>query len=205
MSRKPDIGKILARGSARKRSKIILQDRIRTLKGKPLLPEEEKAAIYESFSTPREREVYNEMMDSHARIVNHYYKYVMSFYDFERLLYRCKYSFLLNYDEIKEAIEKGDKNRNLREEMLNEIDIEVEDMIVMSYRDVINHYHAVLLFMKNKKYNVPEMLQEYKIIYNAVKEENYNYDTIIDNEVVNLSLKHIEPDQHEIELKASEI
>lgn len=199
MSRKPDIGKLIAKGSARKRAEIYIRNIVAKTTGKRILTEREEAELFDTFITPNDVNTYNELLATHKRIARHYLHFLITFYDFERIFYRCKYYFLKELEDR----EKGDEelNRENREDNL-----ELEDMILINYRLLICNYKAGMRWIKDNKYTIPETIAEFERIYEVlITPENYCYETLIGDKVVTYDLAEIRIKEEEIERDISEI
>lgn len=189
MSKKIDLSKLLTKGSAKQRASLLIYhytilEVIDLYQGKdlkPILTDQEAKAIFDSFKDNREIKVYNDYRELNHKMVHSLKLFQHTGLTFERDYY--KYLYMA---EVFKKPEHKDKK--------NEYYTLAESVLIESYTKVINFYHAIKIYAKEKGYTnkyiltaIEEYLKYIQEVYNTYPIEMSN------GESMQMELSDIEP------------
>lgn len=194
MSKKIDLSKLLTKGSAKQRASLLIYhytilEVIDLYQGKdlkPILTDQEAKAIFDSFKDNREIKVYNDYRELNHKMVHSLKLFQHTGLTFERDYY--KYLYMA---EVFKKTEQKDKK--------NEWYTLAESVLIESYTKVINFYHAIKIYAKEKGYTnkyiltaIEEYLKYIQDVYNTYHIEMSN------GESMQMELRDIEPNYMEV-------
>lgn len=194
MSKKIDLSKLLTKGSAKQRASLLIYhytilEVIDLYKGKdlkPILTDQEAKAIFDSFKDNREIKIYNDYRDLHNKMLHSLKLFQHTGLTFERDYYKYLY--------MAEVFKKtGDKDRK------NEYYTIAESVLIDSYTKVVNFYHAIKIYAKERGYTnkyiqtaIEEYLKYIQDVYDTYSVEMNN------GESMQMKLSDIEPNYMDI-------
>jgi hypothetical protein len=192
MSRKPDISKLLTKGSAKQRAALliyhytILEAQAYT-KIKPILTDQEEKAIFDSFKDNREAKIYNEYRSLNRDFITTIKHLYYTGLQFERDYYK----YLYERQIFKNEKDKKQKNRAY---------VLSESLLLNSYSRYINFFTALKVYAKERGYTNRYILDSMDTYLEGIQ-GLYNHYPIETEEGVELSqsFEDIEPDYEEVQ------
>lgn len=200
MSKKIDLSKLLTKGSAKQRAALLIYHYtileaielnkdtkvIKGLETKPILTEIEARAIFNSFKDTKEIKVYNDYRELNIKILHFVKQFQHKGVIFERDYYKYLY--------YAEVIKKDKKTENK-----TEFYTVAESMLIHSYTEAINFYHAIKIFAKEKGYTNKHILT---VMDTYLKYLHSVYDTYLiemnNEKIIKMTLSDIEPNYNDI-------
>jgi len=195
MSRKPDIAKLLTKGSAKQRAALLIYhytireviDIGKNKELKPILTDQEAKAIFDSFKGSREIKIYNEYRSLNIEFITTIRHLYYIGLQFERNYYKYLYERQL----FKHIKDKKQKNRAY---------VLSESLLLDSYSRLINFFTALKVYAKEKGYTNRRILDNMNN-YLEGTQELYNHYPVETEEGVELSqsFDEIEPDYEDVQ------
>jgi hypothetical protein len=200
MSKKIDLSKLLTKGSAKQRAALLIyhytileaielninKEVINFTETKPILTEIEARAIFNSFKDAREIKVYNDYRELNIKIL----EFVKQFGHKKLIFERDYYKYLYWAEVIKKENKIKDKT---------ELYTVAESMLIHSYTEAINFYHAIKIFAKEKGYTNKYILT---VMDTYLKSLHNVYDTYLiemnNEKTIKMKLSDIEPNYNDI-------
>jgi hypothetical protein len=195
MSRKPDISKLLTKGSAKQRAALLIYHYTileaieigQNKELKPILTDQEAKAIFDSFKDSREAKIYNEYRGLNRDFITTIKHLYYTGLQFERDYYKYLYERQL----FKDVKDKKQKNRAY---------VLSESLLLNSYSRFINFFTALKVYAKERGYTNRYILDNMNTYLEGIQ-ELYNHYPIETEEGVELSqsFEDIEPDYEEVQ------
>jgi len=195
MSRKPDIAKLLTKGSAKQRAALLIYhytileaiDIGKNKELKPILTDQEAKAIFDSFKDSREIKIYNE----YRRLNMEFITTIRQLYYIGLQFERDYYKYLYERQLFKHIKDKKQKNRAY---------VLSESLLLDSYSSLINFFTALKVYAKEKGYTNRRILDNMNN-YLEGTQELYNHYPVETEEGVELSqsFDEIEPDYEDVQ------
>jgi len=195
MSRKPDIAKLLTKGSAKQRAALLIYhytileaiDIGKNKELKPILTDQEAKAIFDSFKDSREIKIYNE----YRRLNIEFITTIRHLYYIGLQFERDYYKYLYERQFFKHIKDKKQKNRAY---------VLSESLLLDSYSSLINFFTALKVYAKEKGYTNRRILDNMNN-YLEGTQELYNHYPVETEEGVELSqsFDEIEPDYEDVQ------
>lgn len=193
MNKKTDISKILTKGSAKKKAILIIHhynlkeaiDKGANIKEKPPLTDEEAEAIFNSFTTPKDKQIYNDYRALNIEIIQQSKWLTILYLQFETEYWKYKYRFL----EAKYIHEN-----KLSKQYFNAI----ESVLIIYYTKVLEYYTALKIYIKESGYKDKFIIGLIDSYYNSLMSNLWDYPIEIDGKEVIQELRGIEPDENRV-------